>query len=199
MAATYTQAQLQTMLAAGTAYRLPDGRIVPLLDHQDLNAAPGVGADDPGLREAIGRRAKALATAGKSRLTQLESIEVERFDGVAHAANGYGVLLAKGVRMLDDASAQLRRQLGDGGTASAALAKAAHCDQMAAQIADPAAADGYRQLAGQARAEAEAGAPGEAVVKAWKLEDQAASVSDPAMAENYRQLARETRKKAGLA
>jgi hypothetical protein len=225
MAQKYTPARLVQMARDGTAYKLGDGHTVPTADVQDLAAAitsakagfrRGTAEDDAGFRAHLIRRAAALGTrqlipaswgnpeaaaaqgAGKSRLTQLESIEVERLDGVAHPASGYGVLLAKGVRQLEDAAAQLRRQLGDDGTASAALAKAAHYDRQAAQIADPAAAEGYRELARQARAEAEAGTPGEAVVKAWKYEQQAEQVNDPAVRENYRELARIERERAGL-
>lgn len=201
MAQTYTQAQLQRMLSTGEAYLMPSGRIIPLATRADLDAAAeaggGAAIGDPGLRAAIARREAELGTTGKSRVTELERIDVDRFDGVKAGANGYPVLLRKGLAQLERAADQVRRQL-DGRTAGAALAKAEHYDRQAASITDQAAAEGYRELAKRARAEAAAGTPSEASSRAWQYEQQAARMHDPADRESYRQLARETRAKAGL-
>lgn len=222
----YAPGVLPAMRAGGKAYKLRDGRTVPTMDAEDLGGAidsakagrgQGTAEDDPGFRAhlitraaAMGARqlipaswahegsAKSAAAGPLAKSGPGISVDTPALDVVARSRS-----LTEGLTKLarQGRLAEAGRELGQLASAQEAVkadlpGRAEHYDQQAACASDPAAADGYRQLAKQAR-ETVAGAAGH-LAKAGLYARRAAEAIDPADRRAYEQLAAEQRRKAGV-
>lgn len=203
----YSTPELQQLHRAGKAYKLRTGAFVPTNTAQDTATAiqqaknahqTGGDDDDPGFRRHLAGRAAAHGLqraipatwgeqAGKSASQwDWSRVAQETRDAVYEVAKR----AARDVQSMDiEMTTPVER--------AEASRPASECTRRAALMTDPIAADGYRQMAKEAR-EVLTGRKGH-LAKAKEYERRAWQMTGPADRNAYRNLAAQERQKAGMA